>query len=249
MSVGALILVEPSLAGNIGAAMRVAANFGVPRIELVRPAVEADDPEVLRWACGADRQLVCRRWRSLAEAAAQYRTLAASASGRGRLNLPVLSPREAVSHLFERGLTQAALVFGNETRGLARDDLDRCDLVIRIPTVPEFPVLNLAQAVAVLVAEIHLTATDETQAAPEPAAQDEVEALMQHLRDSLLTIGTIGFLDPKSPQRILRKLRRLFGRAGITDNEVKILRGICRQMDWAAQAQPGRFDGPDGDHR
>ena len=239
MSVGALILVEPSLAGNIGAAMRVAANFGVPRLELVRPAVEADDPEVLRWACGADHHLVCRRWRSLAEAAAHYRTLAASASGRGRLNLPVLSPGEAVPRLFERGLAQAALVFGNETRGLARDDLDRCDLIIRIPTAPEFPVLNLAQAVAVLVAEIHLAATDERQAAPEPAPQDEVEALMRHLRDSLLTIG---FLDPKSPQRILRKLRRLFGRAGITDNEVKILRGICRQMEWAARAQPGRFN-------
>ena len=62
---------------------------------------------------------------------------------------------------------------------------------------------------------------------------------MLHLRESLLTIG---FLDPKSPQRILRKVRRLFGRAGITDNEVKILRGICRQMDWAARAQPGRFN-------
>ena len=219
--------------------MRVAANFGVPRIELVQPAVEADDPEVLRWACGADRRLECRRWRSLSEAAAHYRTLAASASGRGRLNLPVLSPRAAMPHLVERGLAQAALVFGNETRGLARDDLDRCDLVIRIPTVPEFPVLNLAQAVAVLVAEIHLGAIDESQVAPEPAPQDEVEALMLHLRESLLTIG---FLDPKSPQRILRKVRRLFGRAGITDNEVKILRGICRQMDWAARAQPGRFN-------
>ena len=239
MSVGALILVQPSLPGNIGAAMRVAANFGVPRIELVQPAVEADDPEVLRWACGADRRLECRRWRSLSEAAAHYRTLAASASGRGRLNLPVLSPRAAMPHLVERGLAQAALVFGNETRGLARDDLDRCDLVIRIPTVPEFPVLNLAQAVAVLVAEIHLGAIDESQVAPEPAPQDEVEALMLHLRESLLTIG---FLDPKSPQRILRKVRRLFGRAGITDNEVKILRGICRQMDWAARAQPGRFN-------
>ena len=246
MSVGALILVQPSLPGNIGAAMRVAANFGVPRIELVQPAVEADDPEVLRWACGADRRLECRRWRSLGEAAAHYRTLAASASGRGRLNLPVLSPRAAVPHLVERGLAQAALVFGNETRGLARDDLDRCDLVIRIPTVPEFPVLNLAQAVAVLVAEIHLGAIDESQVAPEPAPQDEVEALMLHLRESLLTIG---FLDPKSPQRILRKVRRLFGRAGITDNEVKILRGICRQMEWAARAQPGRFNGPNGNHR
>ena len=61
---------------------------------------------------------------------------------------------------------------------------------------------------------------------------------MNHLKQSLLTIG---FLDPASPQRILRQLRRLFGRAGITANEVKILRGICRQMEWAAGARPGRF--------
>ena len=246
MSVEALILVEPSLAGNIGAAMRVAANFGVGRIELVRPAVGCDDPDVIRWACGAEGRLECRTWLNLAEAAAHYRTLAASASGRGRRNLPVLSPREAVPRLLERGLKQTALVFGNETRGLSRDDLDRCDLVIHIPTEPAFPVLNLAQAVAVLVAEIHLTAADEKPTAPEPAPQDEVEALMAHLRDSLLTIG---FLDPQSPQRILRKLRRLFGRAGITDNEVKVMRGICRQMEWAARTHPGRFDGTDGDHR
>jgi len=238
MPVGALILVKPSLAGNIGAAMRVAANFGVSRLELVRPAVVGDDPEVFRWACGADRRLECRTWHSLADAAANYRTLAASASGRGRRNLPVLSPREVVPRLYERGLGQTALVFGNETRGLSRDDIDRCDLVIRIPTEPAFPVLNLAQAVAVLVAEIRLAEIDERPTAPEPAPQDEVDALMEHLRDSLLTIG---FLDPRSPQRILRKLRRLFGRAGITDNEVKVVRGICRQMEWAARAQPGRF--------
>ena len=134
---------------------------------------------------------------------------------------------------------------GNETRGLSRDDLDRCDMVIHIPTEPAFPVLNLAQAVAVLVAEIRFAAVDEGPTAPEPAPQDEVDALMSHLRDSLLTIG---FLDPQSPQRILRKLRRLFGRAGITDNEVKVLRGICRQMEWAAEAKPGRFADPD-DHR
>ena len=66
---------------------------------------------------------------------------------------------------------------------------------------------------------------------------------MEHLQSSLLTIG---FLDPQSPQRILRKLRRLFGRAGITENEVRILRGMCRQMEWAAGARPARFgDGPE----
>ena len=240
MTVGGLILVETSLAGNLGAAMRVAANFGVRRIELVRPSVEADDPEVRRWACGAEDRIECRLWSSFGEAATHYHTLAASASGRGRQNLPVLAPTDAMTVLVDRGLDGVALVFGNETRGLCREDLDRCDLVIRIPTEAGFPVLNLAQAVAILVSTVHFDSSVTGTTAPEPASQDEVEGLMSHLRESLLTVG---FLDPLSPQRILRQLRRLFGRAGITASEVKILRGICRQMEWAAGARPGRFKG------
>jgi TrmH family RNA methyltransferase len=238
MSMGGVILVEPSLAGNIGAALRVAANFGVKRIELVRPAVGLDDPEVRRWACGADDRIACRTWESFEEAATHYHTLAASASGRGRKSLPVLAPDEAMEDLANRGLAGVALVFGNETRGLKREDLDRCDLVIRVPTDPEFPVLNLAQAVAILVSMLHGMQKYSTSSAPEPAPQDLVEGLMNHLNESLMTIG---FLDPQSPQRILRQLRRLFGRAGVTASEVKILRGICRQMEWAAGARPGRF--------
>jgi len=238
MSIGGLILVEPSLAGNIGAALRVAANFGVKRIELVRPAVGADDPEVHRWACGAEDRIDCRHWESFQEAATHYHTLAASASGRGRRNLPILAPAEAVKHLVDRGLAGVALVFGNESRGLKREDLDRCDLVIRVPTDSAFPVLNLAQAVAILVSMVHGVEQDTDSRAPEPAEQDLVDGLMNHLNESL---STIGFLDPQSPQRVLRQLRRLFGRAGITANEVKILRGICRQMEWAAGAKPGRY--------
>jgi len=244
MSVAAVILVQTSLAGNLGAAMRVAANFGVPRLELVRPKADPEDPEVVRWACGAERRLICRRWDSLSEAAAGYRTLVASASGRGRHNLPVVSPREAVPILLERGLEGTALVFGNETSGLPKEDLDRCDFVVRIPTTPEFPVLNLAQAIAILVAEIDMTGEAVQNSAPEPAPQRDIEDLMSHLGSSLTTIG---FLDPQSPQRILRKLRRLFGRAGITGNEVRVLRGMCRQMEWAAGARPARFADDDED--
>ena len=240
MTVGGLILVETSLAGNLGAAIRVAANFGVSRIELVRPSVGADDPEVRRWACGAEDRIECRRWKSFHEAAAHYHTLAASASGRGRQNLPILAPTEATSVLVNRGLGGVALVFGNETRGLCVEDLDRCDLVIRIPTEAGFPVLNLAQAVAILVSTVRSESSTSGTTVPEPAYHEEVEGLMIHLKESLLTVG---FLDPLSPQRILRQLRRLFGRAGITANEVKILRGICRQIEWAAGARPGRFAG------
>jgi tRNA/rRNA methyltransferase len=245
MPVAAVILVEPAQSGNLGAVMRVAANFGIPRLELVRPSVDPGDPEARRWACGGDDRLECRSWTSLAEAAAGYRTLAASASGRGREGLPVMQPRHAMSLLASRGLEDAALVFGNETRGLSRDDLDRCDLVIRIPTVVGFPVLNLAQAVAILVAESAAVDACERGATVDLAPQELVAGLMAHLQQSLLTIG---FLDPNSPQRILRKLRRLLGRAGVTAEEVKILRGICRQMEWAANntgpGPPGPGVGP-----
>ena len=246
MSVGALILVEPSLAGNIGAAMRVAANFGVQRLELVRPGSDPEGDEVRRWACGAPALVEVRSWASFDAAAAHYRSVVASASGRGRPNVRVLDPRDAVPMMASRGLETTALVFGNETRGLTRDQLDRCDAVVRVPTDPAFPVLNLAQAVAIVTAACAIHAAHGSTNEPEPARQAAVEELMEHLQTSLLAIG---FLDPANPQRILRKLRRLFGRAGITDEEVRILRGMCRQMEWAAGADPERCDGPAADHR
>jgi len=218
--------------------MRVAANFGVPRLDLVRPTVELDDPQVLEWACGGEQHLECRRWSHLSDAAAGCHTLVASASGRGRQNLPVVSPQQALPTLVERGLCGVALVFGNETRGLSRDDLDRCDLVISIPTRPGFPVLNLTQAIAILLATIAMHASAAEGSVVTPARHSQVEGLVEHLRQSLLTIG---FLDPLNPQRILRKLRRIIGRAGLTEEEVAILRGICRQMEWAAGTRPGRF--------
>lgn len=235
MPVASLILVETSLPGNLGAALRVAANFEVPRIDLVRPSVDPNDEEVYRWACGAQDHVDVRTWDRFDSAVADYRTLAATASGRGRDNLPVLTPPEAADHLARRGMEEAALIFGNETRGLSRAHLDRADLVVRIPTAASFPVLNLTQAIAILLGYLTLQVEPPERSAPLPAEEPSIDGLMGHLE---IALADIGFADPKNPERILRKLRRLFGRAGITENEVKIVRGICRQMQWAANTDP-----------
>ncbi|HSL18645.1 MAG TPA: TrmH family RNA methyltransferase [Methylomirabilota bacterium] len=236
MAVGALVLVETSLAGNLGAAFRAAANFGVPRVELVRPRVAPQDDEVRRWACGAEDHLELGTFERFEDAVGPYRTLVGTASGRGRSNLPVVAPQTAFATLAARGLDAAALVFGNETSGLARRHLDRCDLVVRIPTDEAFPVLNLAQTIAVLLGFLALQAAPPDGEAPPPAEAAAVDGLMAHLEAALTDIG---FMDPLNPDRILRKLRRLFGRAGITTNEVEILRGVCRQMQWAAKRPSG----------
>ena len=236
MTVGALVLVETSSSGNLGAALRAAANFGVPRVELVRPQADPGGDEVRRWACGAEGHLEVSISEHFEDAVGRYRTLVGTASGRGRHNLPVVAPRTALASLAARGVDSAALVFGNETSGLARRHLDRCDLVVRIPTDEAFPVLNLAQAIAVLLGFFALETAPSEGDAPRPAETAAVDGLMAHLEAALTDIG---FMDPRNPDRILRKLRRLFGRAGVTANEVKILRGICRQMQWASKRPRG----------
>ena len=232
MPVAALILVEPSQAGNLGAIMRVAANFGVTDLELVRPRVEPADPEVVRWARNADQRLAIRHHETLKAAAAAYRTVVGTSSGRGRNHLTVVGPRQLVAEVARRGPDSTALVLGNETRGLRREELDRCDLVVHVPTRPEYPVLNVAQAAAILLGHLAIELDLAPAQGPAPALRGEVDELFAHLQTSLLSIG---FLDPANPDRVLCKLRRLLGRAGVSDNEVAILRGICRQVDWAAR--------------
>ncbi len=237
--VAAVIAVEPGQQGNLGAIMRVAANFGVPALELVRPWVSPTDDETLRWACGGEALLEVNCYGTLEEAAAPYRTLVGTSSGRGRGRHPLVGPAEALAAVSARGRATAALVVGNETRGLAREDLDRCDLVVRLPTRPEFPVLNVAQATAILLGLLADAPNPALEPAPELATSDDLESLMDHLRSSLLAIG---FLEPANPERILRKVRRLLARSAPTANEVAILRGICRQVDWAAGFLPPAAD-------
>lgn len=223
------------MAGNLGAAIRVAANFGVPRIELVRPLVDPTADEVGQWACGGDQRVAMSLHDTLGGAAASSRLVVGTASARGRQDQPVISPKELAVAVAEVGPDATALVFGNETRGLRRDDLDRCDLVVRVPTRSDFPVLNLAQTVAILVGYLAIELSPSEAGAEPPAPHHEVQGLMDHLQRALLAIG---FLDPANPQRILRLLRRMFGRAGVTSHEVTILRGICRQTEWVADQNP-----------
>lgn len=241
MSIGCVILVETSHAGNLGAAFRVAANFGVPRVHLVRPIVDVDDPEIVQWACGAPDHLKTAVFETLDEAAARFHTVIGTASGRGRDDQPAISPDAGSSFLKQRGFDTAALVFGNESRGLRREDIDRCDMVVRIPSERSFPVLNVTQAIAVLLGFFSISAADDVSSAADLASHSEVEGLIEHMKHALLDIG---FLDPANPERILRQMRRLLARSGASTAEVTILRGMCRQVQWAARTAPAAEDNP-----
>jgi tRNA/rRNA methyltransferase len=153
----------------------------------------------------------------------------------GKARGPFISPRAAAQDI--AGISQKnkiALLFGPEDTGLANEELRLCHAVVTIPTSREFTSLNLSHAVMILCYEILIASSGATVAAetiPKLALSSELEGMYGQIKTLL---ADIEFLNPENPDYWIMHLRRFFTRAGILSREVKIVRGICRQLQWYA---------------
>jgi len=124
---------------------------------------------------------------------------------------------------------EIAVVFGPEDRGLTNEDLRCCHAMVTIPTA-DFSSLNLAQAVMVLCYEIFRAATEPpVPFVPRLATRHELDGMYAQLQDILTRIG---FINEQNPEHWMDNIRRFLSRLPLTAREVKILRGVCRQVDW-----------------
>ena len=141
------------------------------------------------------------------------------------------SPRETAPKIIAAAQSsKVALVFGPEDHGLNNDDLQRCQLLVTIPTHPGYSSLNVAQAVMICLYEIFLASLEgEPEETISRAPAENVERLFDKMERCLLKIG---FLDAQNPQHILLAFRRFLGRAGLEEKDVRILIGLFRQIEW-----------------
>ena len=227
-----IILVRPQSPGNIGSVARVMRNMGFGRLVLVAPE-RFPHPEARMMASGAGRLLEAAEIHdTLADATATCHWLAGtSARQRQHRNAP-LTPRQLGDKLPPLCRQyRVGLVFGPEDAGLTTAELDACNDLVAIPTSPDAPSLNLAQAVAVVCYEIsqprHALAAPP---APPLASVAESEAMYRHLRQAF---SIRGFPGEAAVERTLSGLRRIFERTGLERRDVRLLRGIARQLGWA----------------
>jgi len=105
-----------------------------------------------------------------------------------------------------------AVLFGNEKTGLTREQLGHCHAVVRIPTVPEVPSMNLGQAAALLAYELVRSPRSEKTREPDlvPAPAEQAEVL---LREFLRAFGVIDYMqglpDAERTRRVRDALKRL----------------------------------------
>lgn len=224
-----IVLVETSHPGNIGGAARAMKTMCLERLYLVRPKAFPHADASAR-AAGADDILAgATLCGSLDEALHDTRMVVGTSARPRSLAWPPLDSRVCAQKIIvESTAGEVALVFGRECSGLTNAELDRCHFVTAIPCNPDYRSLNLAAAVQVMCYELMMCqhgegTRDVVQVQDSLAAAGDIELFYRHLERTLIELD---FLNPANPRHLMRRLRRLFNRARLTDKEVNILRGI-----------------------
>lgn len=230
-------LVHPESPGNVGSAARAIKNIGFSRLALVSP----NNPRDPR---GEEAIRMAYRSRDLLDAAHLYPDLPAALAdaqwivgltGRRAHDRTETESIEALaSEIWGHARTGAVtLLFGPEGTGLTNDDLARCHRSAFIPTGGTFSSLNLAQAVLIVAYILFRAAADPLSLTPARILSPS-RAIEPFFDEMESTLETIDFLKPPAKKETARRLRNLFIRAGLDDEEIKILRAMFRQVLWAA---------------
>ena len=233
------ILINTSHAGNVGACARAMKVMGFDDLVLVAPrwANVLRREETIQRASGAlDVLNNARIVETLDEALDGMSHLCATAMTPRDFGPPTVAPRAHFESLMKASPdaiapSGVAFLFGSERFGMTNEDVYRCHAALSIPTNPAFGSLNLGAAIQVIAYEwrMALGGFAVQAATPEPVLADarQVAGMLTHLEESLVAIG---FLDPGSPKKLMPRLNQLFNRAGVTQEEIHVLRGVAKAM-------------------
>jgi TrmH family RNA methyltransferase len=247
-----IVMVRSRSPGNVGSAARAMKNFGLSKLVLAA-LPNFDDPEFF----ATESRKLAWRARDLLETVEKVEDLETALAGthfalgtapRELQGARTLTPRQAARELVEeaRAGRQVALVFGGEADGLRNHEHSQLAGIVRIPTGEAYQDLNLAQSIVVCGYEIFQAHQELRDQAPAPSAQEdpasfeEFQGLLQATQELLTEAGFF-----KTPgETLIEELQRVAGRARFSSREVKVFRGVLRQLGWSLRNGPGEATVP-----
>jgi tRNA/rRNA methyltransferase len=219
-----VVLVEPQLGENIGAAARAMANFGLARLRLVKPQQGWPNEKARVMAAGADRVL---------DGAVLYDSLNEAIG-----DCTFVLATTARNH--DQGMGEnVAIIFGRERIGLENHEVALADGIVSLPVNPAFASLNLAQAVVIVAYEWFKRAIggEPPFSMPDkspPAAKQQLDAFFSDLEREL---ERVEFFRPEEKRGTMSvNLRNIFQRMAPTQQDIRTLHGVINAI---AQGRKG----------
>jgi len=253
-----VVLVEPQLGENIGAAARVMANFGLARLRLVKPRDGWPNLQAQRSASGADRVLEeAALFENVEDAVGDCSLVLATTARAHDQAKPVIGPeaaaREIAAHMSGgAGHANVAVLFGRERYGLENHEVALADRIVTFPVNPAFASLNLAQAVALMAYEwFKLAGGGELpfvmpQKSP-PAGKEQLFAFFAGLERELDRVEF--FRPPEKRATMIINLRNIFARMAPTRQDLQTLHGVVMSIAQGRKgpARGGVLDGAEAE--
>ena len=223
------VLVRPRNPNNIGAVARAMANFGFDDLRLVEPYAPAW--EETRAAVGGESVLKRARATTLAEAVADSQLVLGTGDGRRAARRPLIS-LPALADYLRANLPEggrAAILFGSEKTGLSNGDLAHCRAVLRIPTLPQVPSMNLGQAAAVIAYELARPNADAAPRLPRLplASAGQREDLVQW---ALRAMDRLGYMKEAPQASKAARLRRALMNWPLTRQDAGFVRALLKRV-------------------
>jgi TrmH family RNA methyltransferase len=224
------ILIEPKEPGNIGASARAMKNMGFKNLELVKPG-DFLGSEARQMACGSIDILKRAKIHSGFKDATGDKNLVIGTTRRlGRQRGLIISLEDSIKKIITYAKkNKVAILFGRERNGLTNKEVEKCDFLITIPADPLLPSLNLAQSVLIVAYE--LSRKEYKTSSPVFVKHSETNSLYRHIHSTLKLLDFMPRGNRDLETKIMKNIKHLIGRAGLTDWELNMLHGLCSQVE------------------
>lgn len=230
----AVAVVDAQSPGNVGTIARAMKNFGFEKLLLIDPPELDPDGEAYGFAGHAREDVLPNATElSFDELVTNYHTIGCTAvtneDDRSHVRFPFSTPAQLAERL-PTVEAPTALVFGRERVGLTNDELARIDEICSIPANAAYPVLNLGQAATITLYELRsLTLDDEETQLPDLERVRASDPTLERLYDQWESLlEELNHPEEKRP-KTMRMLRRVYGRADLTEREATTFLGLLRR--------------------
>jgi tRNA/rRNA methyltransferase len=224
-----IILFEPQLEENIGAAARAILNFNFHNIRIIKKGWKPSKVSFKNSAKADEILKNAKVFKNLEEAINDLEYVYATSNRKRDLNIDVVNLKKGAKIINNYKNFKVGILFGPERSGLTNEAISLCDKIIEIPLNQNFKSLNLAQSVLLVVYELfNLNLCKINSVKKKKTKKKELLIFFKVLQNYL---EKVNFFKVKEKKKIMmRNIKTIFNKAELTEKEVKILLGIIKNL-------------------